>query len=143
MKYIYTVTNVGPTTENIYSLSRTFNVNFEALMSALDTIKLVLEDYVAITKVLSIDICEEVTIFSVSDEVDATSSSCVICEDTTEYEFVVERICIVEVEIKCVLADVINTDCRLISPAEDLEYLDVAVEYSYIVTNISPTPLYC
>ena len=37
VKYIYTVANVGPTTEHINSISRSFNVNVKELTSALDT----------------------------------------------------------------------------------------------------------
>ena len=44
MKYIYTVANVGPTNENINSLSRSFNGNVKELTSALDTTELVTGD---------------------------------------------------------------------------------------------------
>ena len=49
MKYIYTVTNVGPTTENIKSLSRKLNGNVKDLTSALDTTEVVPGDDVART----------------------------------------------------------------------------------------------
>ena len=44
VKYIYTVTNVGPPTENINSLSRTLNGNVKDLTSDLDTTELVPRD---------------------------------------------------------------------------------------------------
>ena len=59
----------------------------------MDTTELVPGDILGITEIVSIDICQEVATFSVSDEVDATSPSGVICGDTSEYEFVVENIC--------------------------------------------------
>ena len=80
------------------------------------------------------------TTFSVSAEVDTTLPSAVICEDTSEYAFVVEKICDVEVEIEYVLEDGSNNDWCSIPAAEYLEDCDVAVEYSYIVTNTSPIP---
>ena len=46
----------------------------------------------------------------------------------------------VEVDMQCVLADGSNTDYPSIPPDEDMEDCDVAVEYSYIVTNTSPNP---
>ena len=140
VKYTYNVTNVGPTTENIDSLSRTLNGNVKDLTSALVSTELVPGDNVVSTEIVSIDICQEETRFSVSAEVDATSPSGVICEDIAEYEFDVEKICDVEVEIECVLADGSNIDCRSIPAAEDLEDCEVLVEYSYIVSNTSPTP---
>ena len=42
---------------------------------------------------------------------DCTNTDCVICEDTAKYKFVVEKIFNVGVEIDCVLAYGINTDC--------------------------------
>ena len=41
VKFIYTVTNVCPTTDNVNSLSRTFNGNVRYLTSVLDTTELV------------------------------------------------------------------------------------------------------
>ena len=38
------------------------------------------------------------------------------------------------------LADGSNIECRSIPAAEDLEDCEVLVEYSYIVSNTSPTP---
>ena len=56
MKYIYTVTNVGLTTENINSISVTLNGNVKYLISALDTTELVPGDDVVTTEIVSIDI---------------------------------------------------------------------------------------
>ena len=117
VKYIYTVTNVGPTTENINSLSRILNGNAKYLIYALDTTELVPGDDVGTTEIVSIDICQEETTFSVSVELDLTSQISTTCEDTAVYEIDVENIFDVEVESECVLAYYINTDCRSIPPA--------------------------
>ena len=98
MKYIYTVINVGPTTENINSLSRTLNGNAKDLTSTLDTTELVPGDDVVKTEIVSIDICQERVKRSVSAKVYETSPSGTICEDTDVYEFDVEKIFDVEVE---------------------------------------------
>ena len=95
VNYIYTVTNVGPTYENIRSLSRTLNVNIKDLTSALDA--------------TAIDICQEESTISVSAELDATSPCGTPCEKTAVYKIDVEKICDVEYEAKCVLADYSNT----------------------------------
>ena len=58
MNYIYTVTNVGLTTENINSLSITLNGNVKDLISALDNTELVPGDDVGKTEIVSIDICQ-------------------------------------------------------------------------------------
>ena len=99
VKYIYTVTNIGSTTENINSLSRTLNVNIKDLTSALDTTELVPVDDVATTGIVPIGICQEKTKLSVSAEVDATSPSGTMYEDTDAYEFDVENIC--DVHLHC------------------------------------------
>ena len=52
VSYIYTVTNVGPTTENINSLSRRLNVNGKDLTSDLETTELVPGDDVATTEIV-------------------------------------------------------------------------------------------
>ena len=140
VKYIYTITNVGPITENIKSLSRTLNGNVKDLTSALDNTELVPGDDAVTTEIVSIDICQEETIFSVSDEVDTTSASGTICEDKAVHEFDVENIFDVEVETEYVLADDSNNDCHSIPPAEEPEDYEVVVEYSHIVTNIIQKP---
>ena len=127
VKYIYTVTNVDPTTENINSLSRTLDGNVKDLTSALDTTELVPGNDVLKPEIFSIDICQEDTTFSVSDDLDETSTSGTTCEDTAVYEIDVQNICDVEVESEFVLADDINTDFCLILPAEDKKDCDVAV----------------
>ena len=102
MKYIYTVTNVSPTTDNINSLSRTWNGNVKDFTSALDTTELVpLYDFLT-TEIVLIDICREETTFSVSAEVYTTSPIGKICEDMHVYKFDVENIFDVEVEVECV-----------------------------------------
>ena len=85
MKYIYTVTNVVPTNENINSISRMLNGNVKDSKYVLDTTDLLPLGYVATNEIGSIGICQEVTTFSVSDEVYVTSPSGVIYEDTAEY----------------------------------------------------------
>ena len=75
---------------------------------------------------------------SVSAKVYATSPSGMICEDTSVYEFYVEKICDVEVETECVLEDGSSTDCHSISSYEEPEDCEFVLEYSYIVTNTSP-----
>ena len=82
MNYIYTVTNVGPTNENINSLFTRLNVNFKDLTYALGITDLLPGDNVAKTEIVSIGICQKVTKFSVSSKVDATSPFIVICEYT-------------------------------------------------------------
>ena len=98
VKYIYTVTSVGPTTENINSIYRTLNGNIKYLTSALDTTE--------------IDIFQEETKISISAELDATLTSGTKYKDTSVYRIDVEKIFDVEVEAECVLADDINTDCH-------------------------------
>ena len=68
VKYICTVTNIGPITANINSLSRTLNRNVKYLTPALDTTELVPGDYVLTTETVSIDILQEEKKFSVFDE---------------------------------------------------------------------------
>ena len=58
VNYIYNITNVGPTTDNISSLSRTLNGTVKDLISALDTTELVPGDDVVTTEIVSIDICQ-------------------------------------------------------------------------------------
>ena len=84
----------------------------------MDITELVHGDDVVTTEIVSIDICQWGTRFSVSAKVDATSRSGMICEDTYVYEYDVDNICDVEVETECVLVDGCNTDCYLITPAE-------------------------
>ena len=52
VKYIYTVTNVGPTNDNINRLSRTLNVNDKDLTSGLDTTELVPGDDIVTTEIV-------------------------------------------------------------------------------------------
>ena len=124
VNYIYTVTNGGRTTKNIKSLYKTFNGNVKDLTPDLDTTAIV--------------ICQEETTLSVYADLDATLPSGTTCENTDVYEIDVEKICDVEVEAECLLADDINNDCRLIPPVEYPEDCEVVVEYSYTVTNTSP-----
>ena len=56
------------------------------------------------------------------------------------YKTDAEKICDVEVESECLLADYSNTYCRSIPLAKDPEDFEVVVEYSYIVNNTSPEP---
>ena len=98
MKYIYNVSNGGPTTENINSISLEFNGNVKDLTSALDTRELVPGDDVVTTEIFSIGILQKKKKFSVSDEVYVTSPISTICDDITVYEFDVEKVCNVEVE---------------------------------------------
>ena len=84
MNYIYNVTNVDPTTDNINILFITLNVNVKYLTSALDN--------------TAIDIFQEETTLSVSVELDVTSRSGTTCEDTAVYEIDVENIFDIEVE---------------------------------------------
>ena len=49
------------------------------------------------TEIVSIDICQYETTFSVSDELDAISPSGTACEDTSVYEMDVEKIFDIEV----------------------------------------------
>ena len=130
VKYIYTVTNIGPTTDNNNSLSRTLNGNVKYFTSVLDLTENVPIDDVVTTEIVYIDICQEETTFIVSSDVYATSPSGTICEDTAEYEFDVEKICDAEVETECVFADNSNTDCCSIPSAEDPKYCEVVVENS-------------
>ena len=92
VKYSYTVTNVGPTNENIISIFSMLNGNVKDLTYALDTTELVPGYDVATNKIISIGICQEVTTIRVSADVDETSPSGVICKVTAEYEFVVDKI---------------------------------------------------
>ena len=91
-------------------------------------------------EIVPLVICQEEKTFSVSAEVDATSSSCTIFEDTAVYEFDVQNIFDIKFEMECVLSDHINNECFSINPAKDPEYCEVVVEYYHIVTNISPKP---
>ena len=84
VNYIYNVTNVDPTTDNINILFITLNVNVKYLTSALDN--------------TAIDIFQEETTLSVSVELDVTSRSGTTCEDTAVYEIDVENIFDIEVE---------------------------------------------
>ena len=52
MKYIYTVTNIEPTNENINSIYRRLNGNFKDMTSNLDT------NDVRTTELVSINICQ-------------------------------------------------------------------------------------
>ena len=142
VKYIYTVTNVGPTTENINILSRALNVNVKDLTSAWDTIELVPGNDVVTTEIVSIDICQEEKKISGYDEVYATSPSGTIFDDTTVYEFDGDKVCNVEVETECVFSDDSNNYCRSIPLDEDPEDCGLWVygRHSYIVINASPTP---
>ena len=79
------------------------------------------------TEIFSIDICQEETTFSVSDDLDTTSPSVTTCEDTAVYEIDAKENCDVEVKVECVLADDSNTYCRFISPAEYTEDCEVVV----------------
>ena len=56
VKYIYTVNNVGSTTENINSLYRKLYGNVKDLTFALDTTELVHRDDIVTTEIVSIDI---------------------------------------------------------------------------------------
>ena len=85
--FIYTVTNVGPTTQNINSLSITLNGNVKDLTPTLDTTELVPVDDVVTTEIVSINIRQEEKKFSGSDKVDATSPSGTIYKDTYVHEF--------------------------------------------------------
>ena len=54
VKYIYTVTNIGPITANINSLTRTLNRNVKYLTPALDTTELVPGDDVMKTEIFQL-----------------------------------------------------------------------------------------
>ena len=113
VKYIYTVTNVGLTTENINSLSIKLNGNVKDWIYALDTTELVPGDDVVTTEITSFDIWQQETTVSVSAELYKTLPNDTPFEDTAVYEIDVENICDVEVEAECVFEDDSNTDCHL------------------------------
>ena len=93
MKYIYTVSNVGPNIENTNSLSIALSVNIKYLTYALYATELVPVDDVVTTEIVSIDICQEEKFLSGSTEVYATLPIVTICDDTAVYEFGVEKGC--------------------------------------------------
>ena len=67
---------------------------------------------------MSADICDVET-FNVSAEVDATSSSGIVCADSSEYRFTPGKICEVEVSIVCTLLSGSDIDCESIPPAQN------------------------
>jgi len=139
VQYLYTVSNVGPTTETISSLIIGRDGVTRDLVGSLSDLVLEPDGNTTAVENESVDICEFTT-FTTSAEVNASPPEGEPCMDVDSYEFVIEPLCEVEVGIECTaVVDGVAYECRQIPKPEEAEDCVVSAVYTYTVSNVGPT----